>query len=104
MELGKGRQDMKVYISGPMTGIPDYNRDAFLEAEAIFRTRGWDVLNPWHLGEVSGWGHYDYMKRDISAMSGCDGIYMLPGWLRSRGAKAEWFVAMFIFGMRRGRL
>jgi hypothetical protein len=94
---------MRVYISGPMTGIPDYNRDAFMGAEKILLERGHSVVNPWTLGEVMGWGHFDYMRRDIVAMSECYGIYMLPGWLRSRGARAEWVVARLAFGMRRVR-
>ena len=95
---------MKVYISGPMTGIPDYNKTAFKAAEAALIAKGHSVVNPWDLGEVPYWGHHEYMKRDIAAMAECFGIYMLPGWLRSRGAKAEWFVALFVFGMRRVRL
>lgn len=95
---------MKVYISGPMTGIPHYNRGAFLFAEFILRAEGYEVVNPWRLGEVEGWGHFDYMRRDLAALADCDGIYMLPGWWRSRGAKVEWFVARVAMGLRRVRL
>jgi len=95
---------MRVYISGPMTGIPDYNKRAFLMAEVVLRLHDYEVVNPWRLGEVPGWGHFDYMRRDLAALATCDAIYMLPGWLRSRGAKVEWFVARVAMGMRRVRL
>lgn len=92
---------MTVYISGPMTGIPEYNRDAFLKAELRLRTLGHEVENPWRLGEQAGWGRHDYMRRDIAALADCDAIYMLPGWLRSWGAKREYLVARLVFGMGR---
>lgn len=94
---------MKVYISGPMTGIPEYNAAAFLGAEMGLRHNGYEVVNPWRLGEVKGWGRSDYMRRDIPAMASCDAIYMLPGWLRSWGAKREYLVARLVFGLRRLR-
>jgi hypothetical protein len=86
-----------------MTGIPEYNREAFLAAELRLRARGHEVENPWRLGEVKGWGRFDYMRRDIPAMTSCDAIYMLPGWLRSWGAKREYLVARLVFGLRRLR-
>jgi len=94
---------VRVYISGPMTGIPEYNRAAFLAAEARLRALGLEPVNPWDFGEVPGWDHYDYMRRDIPALATCGAIYMLRGWLRSRGARKEWAVARFVFGMRRLR-
>jgi hypothetical protein len=86
-----------------MTGIQNYNRDAFLCAELHLRALGYDVENPWRFGEVEGWGHYEYMRLDIGELCKCDGIYMLPGWNKSRGARKEWFVALFILGLRRFR-
>jgi hypothetical protein len=86
-----------------MTGIPVYNKAAFLGAEMGLRHNGYEVVNPWSLGEVKGWGRHDYMRRDIPAMAACDAIYMLPGWLRSWGAKREYLVARLVFGLRRLR-
>ena len=94
---------MRVYISGPMTGIPEYNRAAFEEAYWRLAMDGRQPVNPWSLGEVKGWTHFNYMRRDIVALAACDAIYMLPRWWRSRGARKEWLVAHFVFGMRRIR-
>lgn len=93
---------MTVYISGPMTGLPNYNGWAFCDAETWLRESGHVVVNPWRLGEVLGWGHFDYMRRDVAALAGCGGIYMLPGWWRSRGARKEWLVSKLL-GIRRMR-
>ena len=94
---------MTVYISGPMTGIPEYNRAAFDASYWRLAQSGYQPVNPWSFGEVKGWTHFDYMRRDIAALAGCDAIYMLPGWLRSRGARKEWLVARFVLGLRRLR-
>lgn len=94
---------MIVYISGPMTGIPDYNRDAFLAAEARLLELGHRVENPWRFGAVEGWDHFDYMHRDIAALALCSAIHMLPGWWHSRGARKEWLVARWVLGLRRVR-
>jgi len=86
-----------------MTGRLNFNRDAFIDAESLFCLHGHEVVNPWRLGAVKGWRKHDYMKRDIAELAKCDGIYMLPGWLRSWGAKREYLVARFVFGLRRIR-
>jgi tRNA splicing endonuclease len=87
-----------------MTGVQNYNRDAFLCSELHLRALGYDVENPWRFGAVDGWGHYEYMRRDIVSLAECDAIYMLSGWKHSRGARKEWAVARWVFGMRRIKL
>lgn len=37
---------MKLYLSGPMTGLPDHNREAFNKREGMLKRRGYDVVNP----------------------------------------------------------
>ena len=37
---------MIFYIAGPMTGLPGYNREAFMDAARLLRTCGHTVLNP----------------------------------------------------------
>jgi hypothetical protein len=37
---------MKIYIAGPMTGYPDYNRTAFFSKAKELMEEGHIVLNP----------------------------------------------------------
>ena len=92
---------MKVYLSGPITGVKDHAA-RFAMAEKYFADRGHKVENPEKLGglleELHGaqpgalpWA--DYMREDIKALVDCDAIAMLPGWNESRGARLERQVA-----------
>ena len=100
---------MRIYISGPMTGIPNKNAPAFMSAEAHCEMKGWTVENPVRLDEdlermhrsigKSPPTYEDYLRRDIQLLARCDAIVMLPGWSRSRGALLEAKVATEI-GLR----
>ena len=89
---------MKVYVSGPMTGIPEENFPAFNAAARALCLIGYTVVNPAEfdtdvdgLGERARW--VKYLKADIKALMDCDGIVMLPGWEQSKGATLEHFNA-----------
>lgn len=84
-----------VYIAGPMTGLPDYNYPAFeAAAEHLRECLGYDVVSPHELfGGDTTRPYGDYMRTGLMAMLGCDEVYMLPGWERSRGASLERKVA-----------
>lgn len=81
----------KIYISGPITGMPDLNRKAFSAMAAKIRDAGHIPVNPHevcaHLSETATWA--DYMRLDIKAMMDCDAVAFLPGWWESRGACVE---------------
>ena len=81
---------MKVFISGPMTGYPDFNRGAFMEAENYLTGLGLTVFNPAWLFFSDEWSNSDIMAIDIVALSKCDAIYMLRGWTKSAGSMAEY--------------
>lgn len=36
----------RLYLAGPMTGLPDFNYPAFHAAAAAWRAAGWTVANP----------------------------------------------------------
>lgn len=94
---------MRVYLAGPMTGLPLFNFPAFDEAEARLRALGYDVINPAQLDRDVGFDPAttvvskeflrDALRRDLSALCDADAIAMLPGWERSGGARVEWTLA-----------
>lgn len=85
----------KVFISGPMTGLPDLNKPAFDEAEQKLRAAGFSVFNPASLNFDKGWSDGDIAAIDLVALQRCNYIYQLPGWDKSKGASAEWLVAQW---------
>jgi len=83
----------RIYVAGPMTGLPDLNFPAFNAAAAELRAEGWHVENPAEHGIVDGAQWSDYMHTDLQQLSTCCAIYLLPGWSKSRGATLEAHVA-----------
>ncbi|HEO9918795.1 TPA: DUF4406 domain-containing protein [Enterobacter asburiae] len=61
---------MKIYIAGPMSGLPDFNRAAFNHAHVFLGANGHVVLNPALLPD--GLTQAEYM--DICKEIGC-GLY-----------------------------
>lgn len=84
----------KVFISGPMTGLPNYNRDAFNEAEDLLIKAGFTVVNPAKFG-IDRMSNADIARIDLIALLSCNYIYQLEGWGKSKGASAEWGVALW---------
>lgn len=84
---------MKTYISGPMTGLPNYNRPAFHAAAAKLRDAGLHVVNPAELCADDTLSWYACMRKDIAALVECDTILMLSGWEQSAGATLEHHIA-----------
>lgn len=78
---------MKVFISGPMTGIEKYNRPSFNAAARKLKKAGHIVLNPAMLPD--GMQHHEYMKVCFAMVDIADAIYQLPGWEKSKGARME---------------
>ena len=94
---------MKVYIAGPMTGLPEYNYTAFNVVAMGLRFSGHDVVNPVELGEKYGTADEinsdpvklaDLLLEELDALKTCDAIYLLPGWQSSRGARNELKLAL----------
>jgi hypothetical protein len=86
---------LTVYISGPISGLPNDNREAFASAAAWLRSAGHDPINPLEIADRlpldSAWA--DYMREDLRAMLDAEAVYLLPGWQMSRGACLEYRVA-----------
>ena len=81
---------MKVYISGPITGVKGYMKH-FADAEAEVMAAGYTAINPAKVNAMlpPELSHADYMATSIAMLSICDVIYMLPGWQESRGCSIE---------------
>ena len=88
-----GVMAIKIYISGPMTGIKDYNYPAFNSAEKELKIMGYKTFNPARIKSDKDWTWQDYMRECIKALPDCDKIYMLKGWENSKGAKIERSIA-----------
>lgn len=80
---------MRIYIAGPMTGLPNLNFEAFHTAARVLRAEGHDVVNPAEINADPSAGWLECMRKDICALSTCDAIYLLQGWENSRGARLE---------------
>lgn len=96
----------RVFLSGPVTGMPDWNRKAFLDAEVRLREAGAShVYNPArHAEEWAAAPHESAMLATLHcltqhAIEGAryapvfDIIALLPGWRQSKGALDEYHVA-----------
>jgi hypothetical protein len=80
-----------VYISGPMTGLPDHNRAAFNATATCLRAAGYEVVNPAEQPEQKNW--QEYMRHDLRLLLTCRSLVLLPGYERSRGVRLELAVA-----------
>ena len=80
---------MLIYISGKITGNPNYTNE-FFEAEKWLQEQGHRTINPSNLNVVFPELTYEeYMKVDYALLQMADGIFMLHNWQKSKGACAE---------------
>lgn len=79
---------MRLFVSGPMRGLPDRNRAAFCEAETMLRLGGYQVTNPTRC-QLPGASWQDAMRHHITSLMDCDALAYLPGWEDSEGACLE---------------
>jgi hypothetical protein len=103
----------KYYLAGPMSNIPQFNYPRFFELARILREEGFTIVSPAELdspetvkaamaspdgnlgsGVVNGetWG--EFLARDVKLVADdVDGVFVMEGWEKSRGARLELFVA-----------
>lgn len=109
---------MKVYLSGPMRGIKDFNFPAFDAASKFLRAHGHEVFNPadkdrdhdptgisWKskTGDITAAEKTGIFDRRVAIRADldyiidhADAIALLPGWNESKGANAELWLARFL--------
>ncbi|MGI4841077.1 MAG: DUF4406 domain-containing protein [Janthinobacterium lividum] len=78
----------RIYVCGPMTGLPEFNYPAFAAETARLRALGYEVVSPAEINPNGGtW--QECMKKDIAQLMTCELLVWLPGWSNSRGARIE---------------
>lgn len=102
---------MKIYLAGPMGGIPEFNFPAFYAAADMLKAQGHQVFNPAakdnerHGTDISkgnmqgdeavatkehGFNLREALKIDLCWICDeADAIALLPGWANSKGAIVE---------------
>lgn len=96
----------RIYLAGPMSGLPGLNFPAFNREAARLRALGYVVVNPAEINDgapalpfasmtpCEQRAHWrSAMRADIPAMLTCDALALLHGWERSRGAQLEKHIA-----------
>lgn len=82
-----------IYLSGPITGMPGLNREAFHTAAQALREAGYTVFNPADNGVPADAAWHEHMRADIAALTQCRTVATLPGWTGSKGATLEVHIA-----------
>lgn len=85
---------MRLYIAGPMSGLPDLNYPAFFKAADNLALMGIETINPARSEGREGCKTWlDFMRASLLDLAVCDGVAYLPGWGESRGAALEVHIA-----------
>ena len=84
---------MRIYISGPISGVPGYY-ERFDRAARQIRRLGHTPVNP--ARHPAGLSRREYMRMDLADLMACDAVYMLPGWISSGGAMVERALARYL--------
>lgn len=81
----------RIFISGPMTGVPDY-MVKFAEAKVELLDAGYtDIINPAIVNNslIPILSYSELVEMCYKELDFCDQIYMLHGWENSKGANIE---------------
>lgn len=84
---------MKLYLAGPMSGIPELNFPHFHAVTALLRRQSHEVINPAEVNSDPAAKWEDCMRADIAVLVTCEGVALLAGWEKSRGATLEHHIA-----------
>lgn len=89
---------MRIYISGPITGIPGQNRENFKKAQEIIESKGHEAVNPLDISDKmdAGLAWIEYLLPCLDALSECDAYTMFDRWAYSDGVRIERSFAMHL--------
>lgn len=83
----------RIYIAGPMSGLPEFNYPAFNAMAARLRSLGYEVENPAENPTPPCGSWQGFMRLGLTQVLRCDQMIMLPGWEKSHGARLEHYIA-----------
>lgn len=87
----------RIYLAGPMSGLPFFNYPAFHAAAKNLREQGYEVFNPAEIPDNENMTIPDLAEIELGQLiRNTDIIAMLPDWENSRGARAEHAVANWL--------
>lgn len=84
------------YLSGPMSGYPEYNYPEFERTKKNLERQGYKIVSPHEcepdpdagsISEEQLWENM--MVKCMAKMEECNGIILMEGWPESRGARRE---------------
>jgi hypothetical protein len=84
---------MRIYLSGPMSGLPEHNFPAFMRYAAELRAAGHSVVNPAEINIDAALSWKQCLRADVRELADCDAIALMPGWEISEGAQLELHIA-----------
>jgi Domain of unknown function (DUF4406) len=87
---------MRVYLSGPMAGMPDSNRLVFIEARERLLKSDHSVWDPTagYVPETTAEGLRKRFRGHVGYVVESDAIVLLPGFARSETTKVELALAL----------
>ena len=92
---------MRIYLAGPMTGLPFHNREAFTHAANALRATGYAVVSPLEVYDAvhtatRGAGLRNVIAEELRELCFCDGVALLDGWEQSKGVRYEIQIAAYL--------
>jgi hypothetical protein len=81
---------MKIYISGAITNNPNAKEQFDKAKQTLLElNKKYYPISPMDLPHYHDQKWSSYMREDIKAMMDCQGIYLIEGWEKSKGARIE---------------